>query len=271
MKIIQVTDTHLVPATQRLYGLDPFGRLRRVFATINDDHADADLCVLTGDLADRGETEAYGLLRELLQELRVPWRLVIGNHDSRRNFVAVFPELPRDPGGFVQSVDDIGDVRCLFLDSAVEGYGHGALDCGRLDWVKQQLAGAGTRTVLAFIHHPLDAVGLRHFAPNGMVDPARAVAAFADCPNPKHVFCGHLHVSAGGHWRGVPFSSSRGTAHSIPPHLTRPDADFVEAPPAFDVALIADGSTVIHRFEVDTGRPVIAVSPAETFGEKAAS
>ena len=66
MKIIQVSDTHIVPPGRGLWGFDPRARLEACIADVNARHGDADLCILTGDLTDRGEPEAYGELREIL-------------------------------------------------------------------------------------------------------------------------------------------------------------------------------------------------------------
>ncbi len=86
MKLIHITDIHLVPPGERLLGLDPGERLKACIRDINIHHSDADLCVITGDLANRGETAAYTLLRERLLELKIPCQLLIGNHDNRENF-----------------------------------------------------------------------------------------------------------------------------------------------------------------------------------------
>jgi len=59
MKIIQITDTHLMPRGTDLYGLDPCKRLETCIESINEYHADADLCIITGDLTDQGDREAY--------------------------------------------------------------------------------------------------------------------------------------------------------------------------------------------------------------------
>ncbi len=108
MKLIQVSDLHFVPPGTRLFGLDPRARLEAAIADINRHHGDAELCLFTGDLADRGAPEAYEALRETLAALQVPYRLTLGNHDDRGNFLRAFPEAPRDEHGFVQTVVSTG-------------------------------------------------------------------------------------------------------------------------------------------------------------------
>jgi 3',5'-cyclic AMP phosphodiesterase CpdA len=74
MKIIQITDIHLVDRGKRLHGLDPTQRLEACIANINAKNPDADLCVLTGDLAHNGTIGAYENLRDLLRNLSIPYR-----------------------------------------------------------------------------------------------------------------------------------------------------------------------------------------------------
>jgi 3',5'-cyclic AMP phosphodiesterase CpdA len=58
-KILNVTDIHIVPEGSSVMGLDPRERLRMVFRSIDRHHADADLCVITGDLTDKGDAASY--------------------------------------------------------------------------------------------------------------------------------------------------------------------------------------------------------------------
>ncbi len=69
MKLIQVSDLHFVPPGTLLFGLDPRARLVAAIADINLHHGDAELCLFTGDLADRGAPVAYDALRETLAAL----------------------------------------------------------------------------------------------------------------------------------------------------------------------------------------------------------
>ncbi len=129
MKIIQITDTHLVRPGETIYGLDPTARLRAVVDDILLCHADADLAVVTGDMTDRGEREAFRAFRNEISRLPMPVRLLLGNHDDRRAFRDVFQEHPVDPGGFVQSVLDgpEGVGRLIFLDTNEAGWSGGRL------------------------------------------------------------------------------------------------------------------------------------------------
>ena len=59
MKFIQITDLHLVPKGEMLHGLDPYDRLKECINDINHSHKDAEVCVITGDLAHGANQQAY--------------------------------------------------------------------------------------------------------------------------------------------------------------------------------------------------------------------
>ncbi|TIU93239.1 MAG: phosphodiesterase, partial [Mesorhizobium sp.] len=153
MKLIHLTDLHFVPPGAMLFGFDPAERLRKTIERINLDHADAELCVVTGDLTDEGDFASYEVLHDVLRDLRVPTRLLLGNHDSRESFVRAFPDEARDNNGFVQSVHESSAGRLIFLDTLVEGYGHGSLSNGRLEWLLARLAETPGVPAYLFAHH----------------------------------------------------------------------------------------------------------------------
>ncbi|MGL3111893.1 metallophosphoesterase [Bradyrhizobium sp. BR 1432] len=162
MKIIQITDLHLVPPGDRLFDNDPGERLKTCLADVAKQHADAELCVITGDLAHHGEQSAYVRLREALKVLPMPVRLLMGNHDDRANFRSVFPEALVDEHGFVQSMLDTTAGRFLFLDTK-RSDSHAGLYCEhRQAWLRARLEETQGKPVYLFMHHPPLSV---HFPP----------------------------------------------------------------------------------------------------------
>ena len=247
MKIIHVTDTHLVARGEMLHGLDPEQRLAACIDDIAAHHADAHLCVITGDLAHRGEVGAYLVLQERLARLSMPVWLMVGNHDLRANFRAVFPDAPCDSDGFVQRVVNTPAGLFILLDTLEEGQNWGSFCARRRAWLEAALHSAQRAPVFLFMHHPpfdcgipcLDRIGLRDSP------------AFAETVRPhhniRHLFFGHYHRPVTGSWRGIPFSTMRGTNHQVPfDFLTVDYVPKSHEPPAYAVVFIDAGQVTVH-------------------------
>lgn len=160
MKIIQITDPHLVGHGGELYGRDPLARLHACLADIKANHADAAFCVITGDLADTGDRQAYRALQAAISTLPMPCHLLIGNHDKRAVFAGVFADRPIDANGYIQSAIDIDGAKFVFMDTNDPGTHSGCYDAPRLRWLQAQLAQAAGRPTYLFMHHPPFDIGI---------------------------------------------------------------------------------------------------------------
>jgi 3',5'-cyclic-AMP phosphodiesterase len=248
MKILQVTDAHLVPRERDMHGLNPFKRLSSCVNDICENHADAELCVFTGDLAHKGEIGAYEALSEILLGFPIPYHLMIGNHDVRENLLTVFPETLKDENGYIQSVADVDAGRLIFLDTVETGEKFGGYCYQRAEWLHEQLKDCGKKSAYLFLHHPPFDIGIPNVDRMRLLKGdnllAKTIAPFS---NIKHLFFGHVHRPTAGSWFGIPFSSFRGTAHQVAlklnetPHLIRS-----HEPPAYGVVLLGTDTTVIH-------------------------
>jgi 3',5'-cyclic AMP phosphodiesterase CpdA len=248
VKLIQVSDLHFVPPRVRLLGLDPRARLEACIADINANHADAELCLFTGDLADRGAPAAYRALREVLGGLKVPHRLLIGNHDDRAAFRAVFPESPLDDNGFVQSVVCCAAGDLVLLDTHEPGTGAGSFCEARQAWLSARLAEAGGRPIYLFMHHPPFDIGIPSLDRIRLADPEGFAAALDGAQNIVHLFFGHVHRPVSGSWRGVPFSALRSTVHQVPLDFeTEAPVPYNHESPAYAIILIDEARTVVHH------------------------
>lgn len=246
MKIIQITDTHMVPPGCALLGFDPRQRLEACIADVNRRHSDADLCILTGDLADHGDPAAYGQLREGLAKLALPWRLMIGNHDDRENFKAAFPESPCDLNGFVQSGLDSPAGRLLLLDTHEPGERGGSYCEARAAWLAEALDQAGDQPVYLFLHHPPFDVHVPSLDVMRLLDPSHLVRAIEGHDSIRHLFFGHIHRQMSGTWRGLPFSAIRSTVHQVALDYDDPRITYSLESPQYGVIFLEPERVVVQ-------------------------
>ncbi|MDR6635331.1 3',5'-cyclic AMP phosphodiesterase CpdA [Phyllobacterium sp. 1468] len=245
MKIIQVTDLHLVKPGTTLCGLDPLARLQACITDINRNHRDAELVVFTGDLSDTGEEITYRVLAEELTKLLPPFRLMLGNHDDRTAFLSVFTTV-RVEEGFVQSVKDTSEGRLIMLDTLVPGRPEGRLDVARLRWLQQRLLEAGDRPVFLFSHHPAFPIHMPLLDRMGIVEADALHALLKEHGKVRHIFAGHAHRPIAGSWRGIPVSVLRGTNHQAALDFSPDRIAVTHEPPAYAVIFIDQDSVIAH-------------------------
>ncbi|WP_343504935.1 phosphodiesterase [Alloyangia pacifica] len=254
MKIIHITDTHLMPAGETLYGLDPSARLKRVLDDVVQSQADADLVVLTGDLTQDGNPLAYAQLGKLLADLPMPVRLLLGNHDARENFRAAFPAHPVDSHGYIQSMMPVpGSDDCLlFLDSNSAAEIGGRFCPDRAQWLRETLATRPEAALTVFIHHPPVAHGMAHFNNIGMHDSRTLMEILSAHPGGvRHIFFGHIHIPLTGTTRdGIGFTAGRGCTHQFRQDFQNPAPDWIAGVPNYAVITITPEQLSCHG--VDT-------------------
>ncbi len=248
LKFIHVTDTHLVAAPRRLYGLDPRARLAAAVGDIARRHADAAFVAITGDLTHWGQPGAYAALREVLAPLPMPCHLVLGNHDDRAAFLEVFPETPTDPAGFVQYAVETEAGVMLMLDSLTEGT-HGGLLCeDRLDWLAGQVERFRGRDLFLFLHHAPFDVGVPGMDRIRLLNAEAFWQALQGHPRIRHLFYGHVHRPICGSWRGIPCSTLPGTSHQVQLQFEEPEAvPGSHEPPAYGIVLASPDAVVVHN------------------------
>ena len=257
MKIIQVSDLHIVPPGIRLLGYDPRARLEACIADINARHGDGDYCLFTGDLADRGAPEAYASLREALGTLALPYRLLIGNHDHRENFKAAFPDEPVDSHGFVQSSLSLPEGELLMLDTNEPGQGWGSYCARRCAWLQARLEAAAGRPVYIFMHHPPFKISIPSLDAIRLVESEGFAGVVAGFTNLRHLFFGHVHRPVSGAWRGIPYSALRSLVHQVPLDFeTERPVPYSHAQPNYAVILIEDGQITVHLHDFLSDTPI---------------
>lgn len=215
IKLVVLSDLHIVTEGALSHGLDTAERLRAGVAAINARHADADAVIIAGDLADLGERAAYERLQTILAGLTVPVHLTIGNHDDRRTFLDVFGPDLASPTGYIDKAIDLGGQRIILLDTAIElGRHDGRLEPSQLEWLGNQLQEAQGRPVIVVVHHhatPLCTQVDQIILQNGQ-DFAAALLQHDDI---RQVIAGHVHYTSTGLWHGLPFTTLAGGHYNV--------------------------------------------------------
>lgn len=248
IKIVVLSDLHIVAEGELSLGLDTSARLRSGIAAINARHADADAVIIAGDLADLGEHAAYERLRSILADLTVPVHLTIGNHDDRAVFLEVFGAQLASETGFIDQVIDLGGQRIILLDSAIAfGRHDGRLDPSQLTWLKARLTEARGKPVIVVLHHhanPLytqvDEIMLQNGAELAMV--------LAEHDDIRQIIAGHVHYTSTGLWHGLPFTTLAGGHYSvtIPLEGSPTPIQRLSGPGQMAVILSSAAQTLIH-------------------------
>lgn len=250
-KIVQLSDLHLVAPGRALFGAVPRERLAQAIDAILRDHADAALCLLTGDLADADHEAAYEDLAAMVARLPMPVLPMMGNHDDREALRRAFPHAFGD-SPFLQAAVDTSVGRFLLLDTADAVKASGTYCAERQEWLRRRLAESGDRLLFLAMHHPPLAVGIPSMDQYALRNPEDLWSLIEPyCDRIRHIFLGHLHRPVGGSWRGIPLSCTASPNHQVALDLSsRPSSGDVPAcqeAPGFSVALIDDDTVVVHH------------------------
>ena len=245
-KFLVVSDMHFMPSGQLSHAIDTARRFREAVTHINELHLDAEFCILAGDLADRGETEAYQRLAAELEGLKIPYHLTIGNHDDRNRFAEVFGNLANADTGKLDRVVDIHGQRIIILDSVEENEHHGRIAKSQLDWLDARLSEAREAPVIVVMHHNICKLmvstdGIRLMNGDEL---AEALSTHKDV---RAVVSGHVHLTSAGSYRGIPFTTLSGCHYNIMPRRHDPDhrAPRVDGPGQYAVVWTGEDSTVV--------------------------
>jgi 3',5'-cyclic AMP phosphodiesterase CpdA len=215
--LLHLSDTHLLAGTRRLYGrVDGEKHLRQLFDQVEASGGKPEAIIFTGDLADRGEPEAYDRLRAIVEPAaerlgaQVIW--VMGNHDDR----GAFRTRLLGEGTSTRPVDrtyDINGLRVITLDSSVPGHHHGEITESQLDWLAEELSEPAPHGTLLAMHHPplpsvLDLAVLVELRDQP------GLAEVLEGSDVLSILAGHLHYSSTGMFAGIPVSVASATCYT---------------------------------------------------------
>jgi 3',5'-cyclic AMP phosphodiesterase CpdA len=215
--IAHISDTHFLGGRRPLYGgVDTDPPLAFALQLLERSNLPIEAIVVTGDLTDLAEPDAYARLKETVEPAAaklgasIVW--VMGNHDERPAYsAALFGEESTAPQ---DRVEMIGGLRIISLDSTVPGYHHGALLDSQLEWLTDVLAEPAADGTLLAMHHPplpspVEIMAILELQQmNRLADVIRGTDVRA-------ILAGHLHHAMSGMFAGIPVSVAAATCYTI--------------------------------------------------------
>lgn len=249
-KILVFTDIHFTEPGQLIGHLDPETRFRAGLANALAQFPGAERIIITGDLTHHGRVAQFEQVRDAIADCPLPVHLMLGNHDTRANFRAVFPEAPVTPEGHVQQVIDAGDTRLILLDTLEETHEiphAGRLCAARLAWLDNALANAGGRRAIVFLHHPPMDVGFPAMDEIGLSDKPALWEVLARHENVCQIIAGHVHRTISGAAAGIPTAVFKSTCHQAPMMLDDAGAHVsVDEPGAYGILFLSETGVLVH-------------------------
>lgn len=217
--IAHLSDTHFLAEGAPLYGrVDTVVRLQQAIERLVHRGGALDAIVVTGDVADRGEEDAYRRVRAALdpigERFGCPIVWVMGNHDERGAFRRVLLDQDGTDASPIDRVVDLGGLRLVALDSAVPGFHHGSLTEAQLEGLAAELATpARLGTVLALHHPPLPTpLGAMTVLELRGIDRLEEVVRGTDV---RAILGGHLHYPTASTFAGVPVFVAGATSYTM--------------------------------------------------------
>ena len=172
--------------------------------------------MLTGDLADRGEPEAYAQLRAMVEPMaermgaQVVW--CMGNHDDRTAFAqSLYGAEPI--ADVFDRVIEVDGLRIVSLDTSVPNYHHGEITAAQHEWLASVLSTPAPHGTVLAMHHPPIAIPMLPAAAIIELDDQQRLAETLAGTDVRMILGGHFHYSTYGTFAGIPVSVASATCY----------------------------------------------------------
>ncbi len=241
MRIVQLSDLHVKSRRALAFNVaDSTTALERAVDHLEGMNPAPDCIVITGDIAELGEREAYEQVAATLSALSVLVYAMPGNHDDRENLRwALGFCCPVDPEAepYICYTVDTGPVRLVATDSIFPDSHSGYMHPPVARWLEKKLAEKPDMPTLVFAHHPPFLSGLGE-----MDEPysrAEELARILGRHPQVWLCCGHLHRGVATVWKNIP-------SVVCPPLVMQIELDL--SPTGGDAFSLGSPSYLLHHF-----------------------
>lgn len=219
-RIIQLSDPHIVPEGELAYGqVETSAPLKSCVETINrilPNIGPIDMVIVTGDLTDYGTAEEYQRFRDIMEPLKIPYRVIPGNHDNVNVMRANFSDHEWMPkSGPINWTAEFTDLALIALDTNIADQDYGNLSDQSLSYLHDKLADLNNKSVIVAIHHPPILTGMKTMDKYNLRDSEKLKGILSEFPGELKLVCGHMHRNITAFFGSVICQISPGTSHCV--------------------------------------------------------
>ena len=251
LRVLHITDCHLVEPGQTLLGVDTQASLEAVLAQAKAQHA-CDVVVASGDLVHEGSAAIYQrFLSTVRRFFDVPLLCLPGNHDVLANMHQA--KLP------MQALT-LGSWLIAPLDSHVDNEPSAYITPDDLLDLTQAMAASDAQHLLLATHHPLVVIGAPWLDKDRILRAEELMTAIVASPGAKlrGTIFGHAHQEIEVTSEQGPLLGSPSTCFQFAPMSAKFTLD--DKPPGYRwLTLAADGciTTKLERLTTHSFKPTM--------------
>ncbi len=226
LRLVQITDLHLMPSPDQLFSeINTEASLLQVLDHIQHADRSNDLMLVTGDLLQQPDAEAYRRLHGILEAQQLPVRCLPGNHDDPTMML----ELLRGPN--VRCVDQLilKGWLIIFLNSYQPGTHGGMFSETALEALDHRLQQHPNLHTLVALHHQPVAIGSPWMDGMALSNPETLWRVLDRHPQLRGVIWGHTHQTYDQLRNGVRLMSPPSTCVQFKPLAEHYDRDDLTA------------------------------------------
>ncbi|MEM1045031.1 MAG: phosphodiesterase [Pseudomonadota bacterium] len=246
--IAQISDSHVCAQGVPAYRVVETNMLaERAVGAVNRLDPQPDFVIVTGDLVDHGKAEEYDLARRIMDDLRAPYAVIAGNHDSSAALKRCYADrawAQQIEGDSLQFSLRVGDLRIIGLNSAVDGKHYGLLSEAELAWLEAELERDQSVPTIVALHHPPIVTGLQGMDRSKLRNSDEFAALLARYDTILRVICGHDHRPVFAPFGGTTVTIAPGLAHQVTLDLRADQPQTFNFEPA---------AFLLHRYTPETG------------------
>lgn len=222
MKIIQISDTHLLADTNGLFmDIEPYKTLKAVLRCIQQGHSDAEAIIVTGDLSQDESLASYQHLKQLLLETQLPFYWLNGNHDDSVKMRKAAPEA-------IQKVLTYEHWQIILLNTQRQNVSYGYLTNVELEFLRVQLTACNKQTLIAMHHNPAPIHS--EWMDKIMLHNNKALLELLqNYSHVKGIIHGHVHQEKIYQWHQLPIFATPATSAQFTPSTLSLEPDQLKA------------------------------------------